>query len=150
MKIKYLIVFIAILLVVGCGAKTPETPPVTSEIPAEAPEQPAEIIEPEPEPEAAEEETTEPEPEETSTAEIEIRVNGFNPSELTVKAGATVTLRAKQARYLLTISGTKSGAIASNLEIKKDETKDITLDTAETVKIFNVFTKKVIYITVEE
>ena len=113
MKLKYLFVFLAILLLVGCSkpAVPPETtpepaPPVVTPEPAPAPE-------PEPEPEVPEEEPV------ATGAEVIVMREGMDPAEVKVKVGSTVVWIVNDDRRHLMIE--KSEGLFRSPTLEKDE-----------------------------
>lgn len=122
MKISYIFVALAILLVVGCAQTTPpETPPVTETPPVE--EAPVEEMPPV-------EEAPEP-----TAAEIEILVRVYDPEELTVTKGTTV-------KWINTAPGVRilGGAVKSP-KLESGDTFEYTFNEVGEYTIIGVISK---------
>ena len=86
MEIKYILVFLVVVMLSGCAAKQVEQPDQGTDVtpPVDEVQQP---VEPEvPNDEQAEEDEKTP-----VEAEVEILRGGFNPQELAIPAGSTVS-----------------------------------------------------------
>ena len=138
MKISYIVAILAIIMLVGCATPQPAAP----EEPAAPPEVPAET--PPAVPDASAETVAEVQNTAATEGEIAITKAGFDPSELTVKIGSTLTLKAVEGDHKLTIGG------ASTPVIKEGTGYDAKFDKVGDIVIFDILTKKSAIVTVTE
>jgi len=136
MKITYIVALLMIVFMVGCATTQPEEAPAAPEEPAEEtpalPEEPAEA--------PAEEAET------PTVVEGDVIVTsaGFDPAEMTVPLGTMLTVVAGEGRHTLTVDG------KSTPPIEEGTGYDITFDTAKTVRIWDLSSKKWLIVTVTE
>jgi len=123
MKISYILAILAIALMIGCAAP-PEAPPET------------------PPPEAPAEEVVE-EVEAPPVGEITVTSAGFDPAELTVAVGTTLTITATEGNHKLTIGGKLAP------QIDEGTSYDVVLEEAGETRLFDLLTKKSAVITIE-
>jgi len=129
MRVKYIVALLAILIMVGCATKQPEAPPETPPVP---PETPPESVEEAP---AVEETVEEP----VVGADIKILNKAFDPEELTLSAGSTVTWINMDETTVHSISIVGKGVICSRK--KAGETCGYTFEEAGTYEIMDLINK---------
>jgi len=129
-KLRYVVALLMVFSLIGCAQ--PEAP--------EAPDEPA-----------APDAPDAPEPIDEEPAEVEAPVEGdlvvtsagFDPAELTVEVGTTLTILSAEGRHKFTIAGTVSPIV------EEGSAYDVTFDTVGEVKVFDILSKKTAIVTVE-
>lgn len=133
MRVSYIVALLMIVLMVGCATTQPEAPP---EAPA-APEAPPAAPEVPPVPEA-------PAAPAVVEGDIVITSAGFDPAEKEVVVGTTLAIKSVEGKHKLTVDG------KATPEIEEGTAYDVTFDTAKTIRIFDLYTKKWLIVTVTE
>ena len=79
----------------------------------------------------------------TPTGDVTLGSAGFDPDTLAVSVGTTVTITVTEGKHQISVNGKK---ISDNVEANAQV--DHTFDTAGTQRVFDVFSKKSLVVTV--